>query len=68
LDNPQRIIQIGHNYAEKIDEQTNKILCVTCGGKGFYLLMQYGTKRGELVGCECEKGFKYFKRELNNNG
>ena len=40
------------------------MLCVRCGGKGFYLLMQGfpGDKnpKGEIVACdECEKGFKY---------
>jgi len=68
LDNPKNIIQIGHSFKEKIDSQTDKVLCVSCGGKGFYLLMQYGTDKGELVGCDCEKGFKYFKGELNNHG
>jgi len=69
LHNPKNIIQIGHNFAEKIDEQTNKILCVSCGGKGFYLLMHFGTNKGEFVSCEmCEKGFKYIKRDLKNYG
>jgi len=40
------------------------MLCVRCGGKGFYLLMQgFPTDKnakGEFVFCEdCEKGFKY---------
>lgn len=66
-----RIIQTGHNYYEKIDKETVKRLCVTCGGKGFYLLMQGFpdtknprniTGRGEVVFCEeCEDGFKYSK-------
>jgi len=68
LDNPKNIIQIGHSFAERIDKETNKVLCVECGGKGFYLLIQNGNTKGELVGCECEKGFKYFKGELNNHG
>jgi len=69
LDNPKNIILTGHNFAEKIDEKTNKILCVTCGGKGFYLLMYNATHKGEFVNCEmCEKGFKYIKRELNQYG
>jgi len=58
------LILTGHNYLEKIDSKTNKILCVECGGKGFYLLVQVGNTRGECVNCEyCEKGFKYIKRE-----
>jgi len=40
------------------------MLCVRCGGKGFYLLLQgFPTDKnpkGEIVACnECEKGFKY---------
>jgi len=59
----QDIIQTGHNFAEVIDRKTNKILCVECGGKGFYLLVQVENRRGEFVHCEyCEKGFKYIKR------
>jgi len=54
---------------EKIDSKTNKILCVECGGKGFYLLVQASNRKGELVQCEyCEKGFKYIKRELKDYG
>jgi len=66
---PQRLILTGHNFTEKIDHDTNKILCVECGGKGFYLLVQAQNRRGEFVNCEyCEKGFKYIKRGLNTNG
>jgi len=69
LDNPQNTIQIGHSFAEKIDAKTNKILCVECGGKGFYLLVQVGDKIGEIVSCEmCEEGFKYIKRGLKIHG
>jgi len=69
LDKPQNIIQTGHSFAEKIDEKTNKILCVECGGKGFYLLVQVGCKKGEIVSCEmCEEGFKYIKRGLKTRG
>jgi len=68
LDNPQNLIKIGHSFKEKIDEQTDKILCVECGGKGFYLLVQVGNTKGELVSCECEEGFKYLKRGLKGNG
>jgi len=65
----QRLIQTGHNFTEKIDKETNKILCVECGGKGFYLLVQASNRIGEFVSCEyCEKGFKYIKRGLNTNG
>jgi len=69
LDSPQNIIQTGLNCAEKIDERTNKILCVECGGKGFYLLVHVGNKKGEIVSCEmCEEGFKYIKRGLKRYG
>jgi len=65
----QRLILTGHNFTEKIDKEVNKILCVECGGKGFYLLVQASNRRGEFVNCEyCEKGFKYIKRELKDYG
>jgi len=65
----QDLILTGHSFVEKIDEKTNKILCVECGGKGFYLLIQNGNTKGELVYCQyCEKGFKYIKRELKDYG
>jgi len=42
---------------------------VGCGGKGFYLLVQVGNTKGEIVSCEdCENGFKYFKRGLKRHG
>jgi len=50
-----------------VDKDTIKRLCVTCGGKGFYLLMHgFPNKRdlhrkGEIVSCNCEDGFKYRK-------
>jgi len=64
---PSRIIQTGHNLYEQHDKNTIKKLCVTCGGKGFYLLIQgFPTKAvipgrtGEIIPCEeCEDGFKY---------
>jgi len=59
----QDIILTGHKFAEKIDDKTHKILCVTCGGKGFYLLMNFWNQKGDIVSCEmCEKGFKYIIR------
>jgi len=65
---PSDIIQTGHSFTEKIDDLTNKILCVTCGGKGFYLLCVYGETKGEIVSCEkCEQGFKY-QSILKNHG
>jgi len=65
----KRLILTGLNFVEKISNDTNKILCVECGGKGFYLLIQNGNTKGELVNCEyCEKGFKYIKRELKDYG
>jgi len=68
LEHPKNIIQIGHSFSERIDSETNKMLCVECGGKGFYLLVQVGNKKGELVSCECEEGFKYQKRGLMKHG
>ena len=60
----QRLILTGHEFREKLDSITDKILCVTCGGKGFYLLCTYGNHKGELVNCEmCEKGFRYERTE-----
>jgi len=50
-----------------VDKNTIKQLCVSCGGKGFYLLMQgFPNKRdshakGEIFPCDCEEGFKYSK-------
>jgi len=51
-----------------VDKDTIKRLCITCGGKGFYLLM-HGfpdpknprsiTGKGEIIPCDCEDGFKY---------
>ena len=72
--NPQNTIQIGHSCFERIDDNTIKQLCVSCGGKGFYLLMQgfpgrTGNRSGEIVGCEmCEKGFKYSKLGIDEHG
>ncbi len=49
------------------------MLCVRCGGKGFYLLM-YGfpsnnNGKGEIVACdECEKGFKYSMLGIDDHG
>jgi len=64
---PGRMILTSHEFAENLDNNTNKILCVTCGGKGFYLLCHYPETKGELVSCEnCEKGFRYVKRDLNH--
>jgi len=67
-------VQIGHNCFERIDKEYIKKLCVTCGGKGFYLLMigfpdKTDHKRtGELVSCDCEAGFKYNKMLKSDNG
>jgi len=45
------------------------MLCVSCGGKGFYLLITMGDKKGELQACEeCEDGFKYSKMLEEYNG
>jgi len=65
--NPQRLIQIGHECFEQVDKDTIKQLCVSCGGKGFYLLIQgfpdskLKTRQGEIMPCDCEDGFKYSK-------
>jgi len=68
MNNPKNIVQIGHSCFEKIDSKTKKILCVRCGGKGYYLEMigfpskTDPNKTGELVSCnECENGFIYFE-------
>ncbi len=61
------IILTGHKLYEKIDDKTKKVLCVTCGGKGFYLLCSIYDHKGELVSCDCENGFKY-KAILKNHG
>jgi len=46
-----------------------KMLCVSCGGKGFYLLMYNGDHKGVITPCEeCEDGFKYSKLLADNNG
>jgi len=64
----QRGILIAHNSYEKIDKETIKMLCVSCGGKGFYLLIDGfpGEKinpKGSIIPCqECEDGFKYSKQ------
>jgi len=59
-----QLILTGHKFAEKIDDKTQKILCVTCGGKGYYALLDYWTKKGEIVNCDqCENGFRYGKRQ-----
>jgi len=64
----QNIVLTGHNLYEQHDKDTIKRLCVSCGGKGFYLLMQgfpnakSRPKTGEMIPCEeCEDGFKYSK-------
>jgi len=51
------------------------MLCVECGGKGYYLLMigfpdkTDPNKKGEIVACEyCEKGFKYSKMLKDSHG
>jgi len=54
------------------------MLCVECGGKGFYLLMQGFPDpknprnivgKGEIVSCDmCESGFKYFEELEKEDG
>jgi len=65
------MIQISHNCFEKLDKDTIKMVCVSCGGKGFYLLIQgFPTihNKGEIVACECEDGFKYSKMLVEDYG
>jgi len=57
-----------------VDKDTIRQLCVSCGGNGFYLLMQgfpnskNRAKQGEIIPCDCEDGFKYSKRLKENHG
>jgi len=56
----------GVDLYEQHDKDTIKQVCVSCGGKGFYLLIQgvpgIDQAKGKLVECEeCENGFKYSK-------
>jgi len=62
---PSGIIQTGLNLTEKIDDQTNKILCRQCGGKRYFQHCDLtdGIVTSEIVNCECEDGFKYGKCE-----
>jgi len=66
LNNPKATIKIGHSFYEKIDSLTKKVLCVTCGGKGFFLEIIVGETKGELVSCDCEQGFKYLKMGMKH--
>lgn len=70
---PQAIIQTGHELFERIDKETIKQLCVSCGGKGFYLLIQgvpgICKPIGEIQPCdECEDGFKYKNLLVEDHG
>jgi len=58
-----------------VDKDTIKQLCVSCGGKGFFLLMQgfpnasNQSKKGEIMFCDqCEDGFKYSRMIKNPYG
>lgn len=51
------------------------MLCVSCGGKGYYLLMHGFPDpknpraikgNGEIVSCDCEKGFNYFEDKIEH--
>lgn len=66
-------IRIGHSCFEKQDKDTIKQLCVSCGGKGYYLLIQgipgIDQPRGMVTPCEeCEDGFKYSKAIEDQHG
>jgi len=70
----QHGIQIAHSNFERIDKETIKMLCVSCGGKGFYLLIEgvpgvNMDPKGVIMPCEeCEDGFKYSKMVSDHNG
>jgi len=59
------IERTGRDLYEQHDKDTIKQVCVSCGGKGFYLLIQgvpgINEPKGVLTECECEDGFKYRK-------
>ena len=44
------------------------MLCVSCGGKGFYLLVTVGNTKGVITPCDCEDGFKYSNMIEEYNG
>ena len=76
MKNPLSLEKTGHDLFEKHDKDTIKTVCVECGGKGFYLLMQGFPDlknprnivgKGEVIPCGCEDGFKYSK-ELKEYG
>lgn len=62
------------NWFEQHDKNTIKQLCVSCGGKGFYLLINgipgvNKNPKGVLTACEeCEDGFKYSKMLKEEHG
>ena len=73
LRNPQRSILIGHSCYEQVEKDTIKQLCVSCGGKGYYLLIQgipgINKPKGVITPCEeCEDGFKYSKSLVEDHG
>jgi len=66
------MLNLGVDLYEQHDKDTIKQVCVSCGGKGFYLLIQgvpgINEAKGVLVECEeCENGFKY-RKLLENHG
>jgi len=70
---PLDLDRIGHDLFEKHDKDTIKTVCISCGGKGVYLLMKGmpgpNNTKGELMPCEeCEDGFKYSKMLDEYNG
>lgn len=64
------------NWYEQHDKNTIKQLCVSCGGKGFYLLIEgipgiNINPKGVITPCEeCEDGFKYKRAavDMHDNG
>ena len=71
---PQAIIQTGHNLYERIDDRTIKQLCVSCGGNGFFLMVngfpnsKDSHRTGEIKPCNCEDGFKYKNYLVEDHG
>jgi len=66
-------VPITLSWYEQHDKDTITQLCVTCGGKGFYLLIHgvpgINEPKGKLTICEdCEDGFKYSKSLVEDHG
>jgi len=71
--NPLSIDRTGHDLYEQHDKDTIKQVCVSCGTKGYYLLIQgvpgINEAKGVLVECDqCENGYKYRKLLKEQHG